>query len=388
MNYSNVADWIREKKQVVIVIALVVALVLTTTIISSAVTASEKTTDYYDIKLGGKTVATVKTKDDADKVIHGVKNYYNEEGDKVISVKCDPALTSEVHPCKNSEKAPKLEKNADKIVKHLVTGDVEEKKYTVEEGDTMWDVSGNLDVDIEELEKLNEGVDLEMVKPGDEINYQKSEPLVDVIMETEVTEKEDVPFDTETVSTDDLYEDQSQIKEYGVLGQNEVRAKVKFKNGYVVKRHVLDTKVIKEPKTQIEEKGTKKRTVATSSTSSTAATGSNGGSVAYGTPVNSGNGGSYLGSARGYMGTSYGAMNCYQFCAAVYGQYGQGVMDGTVIPFSQAKPGDLLVFDRHHYGIYAGGNSVIHSIMGNGVCCTDIGYVRRVNGGVAYAVSK
>ena len=386
MNYSDLVERIKEKKQALLVIVMVIALVLTTTFISSAVTASEKTDDYYDIKLGNKTVATVHSKADADKVIDGVMNYYAKDGAEVISTKCEPALTTEVHPVKKSEKTPKIENNTEKVVKHLVTGDVEEKNYEIKEGDTVWEVSVDLGVTFDEISKLNPNKDLEGLKPGDTIKYQKSEPMVNVISEVKVTDTEMIPYETEKVQDSNLYKDQSEVKEYGENGSKQVRAKLEVKNGEVINREVLESKVIKEAKTQVVAEGTKERPQANSSTNYGTGSGYNSGLSFYAST--SGGSGSILSVARSYFGTSYSAMDCYAFCAAVYGQFGQSVMSGTVIPASQARPGDLLVFERHHYGICAGGNMVYHSIMGSGVCCTSTDYVRGYNGAVAYAVRK
>ena len=368
MNYAYLADKLKEKKQAILVIVLVIAMVLTTTFISSAVTASEKTTDYYDIKLGGKTIATVGSKDKAEKVIEDVKSYYTEDDAKVVEAKLEPALTTEVRECKQSDKTPKVEKNTDKVVEHLVTGDVKEKTYTIKDGDTLWDVSGQLDKSVDEIQDMNPEKDLEDIKPGDEIKYQESEPLVNVITEQHLTGTVEVPFDTETVTDSSMYDDQEKVQQNGQDGSNQITSKVIVKNGKVISSEVLETKVIKEPVKQIKVKGTKTRAVAA--------------------PASTHGGGSIMGIARSYLGTPYSTMDCYAFCAAVYGQLGQSVMSGTRIPFSQAQAGDLLVFERHHYGIYAGGNQVIHSIMGPGVCITSIGYVRNYNGGVAYAIRK
>ena len=388
MNYSQLVNKIKEKKQAVIVIALVMALVLTTTLISSAVTASEKTTDFYDVKLGGKTVATVSSKKDADKIIEDVKSYYVEDDSKVVEAKLEPELTTDVRSCKESDKTPKIEKNTDKVVKHLVTGDVKEKKYTIKDGDTLWDVSGELDKSVDEIQEMNPEKDLDDIKPGDEITYQDSEPLVNVITEETVTGTIEVPFETETVGADSMYEDQTEVKQQGETGSNQVTNRVTVKNGKVVNSEVIETKVIKAPVKQIEVKGTMKRPSASPAVSNTSNSGASSAATASYAPAQSHSGGSIMGVARSYIGTPYSSMDCYAFCAAVYGQFGQGVMSGTRIPFSQAKPGDLLVFQRHHYGIYAGGNQVIHSIMGPGVTVTSIGYVSGYNGGVAYAIRK
>lgn len=359
MNYLGLIEKIKAKKQALVVIILVVALVLTTTLISSAVTASEKTTDYYDVKLGNKTIATVSSKAEADKVVDGVKSYYVKEGAEVLSVKCNPAITVESRQTKQSEKAPKVTKNTDKIVKRLVTGDVEEKYYEVKEGDAMFEVAGDLGLTYEELENVNKDKDLNNLLPGDKVKYQKSEPMVDVVVEQKAKAEEEIPFDTKTETSADMYEDQSSVKEYGESGRAEVTKKLVVKNGEVVSSKILKKNVIKEPKAQVEVKGTKKKVTA------------------------SANGGGILGRAASYYGTSYSAMDCYAFVAAVYSSLGYNMSNFVSVPISEMQPGDLLVHQYHHYAIYAGGGMETHSIMGRGVCTTPFSYVAGYNGGIA-----
>ena len=105
-----------------------------------------------------------------------------------------------------------------------------------------------------------------------------------------------------------------------------------------------------------------------SSASSTAAT-----EVSYAPVASSGIGGSIVSIARQYVGTPYvyggktpAGFDCSGFTSYVYAQLGidlprsSGAQRGmgTVIPRSQAKPGDLI-WSPGHVAIYAGGNTQI-----------------------------
>ena len=72
---------IKSRKDSVLILALIVTLVLSTTIISSAMTASSNTVDYWQLKLGKKTVAVFRQNEsDAKNVIEQVKAKYVAKG--------------------------------------------------------------------------------------------------------------------------------------------------------------------------------------------------------------------------------------------------------------------------------------------------------------------
>lgn len=80
-------------------------------------------------------------------------------------------------------------------------------------------------------------------------------------------------------------------------------------------------------------------------------------------------GSQYLGTPYVYGGTSPAGFDCSGFVQYVYAQAGKSLPRtaaaqaavGTVIPASQAQPGDLVYFPAGHIGIYAGNGMIMHA---------------------------
>lgn len=73
-----------------------------------------------------------------------------------------------------------------------------------------------------------------------------------------VEEFEDIPFDTETIESDEIYEGSSKIDRYGVNGLQKVRYEVVKKNGTEISRtRIGSPEIVTEPVSQIVLVGTK-----------------------------------------------------------------------------------------------------------------------------------
>jgi len=84
----------------------------------------------------------------------------------------------------------------------------------------------------------------------------------------ERTETVEIPFETETRSTDDLYKGQSRVLEAGKAGSRTVVYETVTRNGEEIEAVEVSNTVTAEPVKRIVESGTKARPVASSSSSS------------------------------------------------------------------------------------------------------------------------
>ena len=205
-------DEVKSKKYAVIVLAVLIIGVITTTLGAATVTAYAATTDYYAVKVGDETVAVTGTQEEANAIIDGVKNHYVTEGAEVLSIKCDPVMTTEVMSVKKSDEAPTLTINLVGAIDSIITGNEETVTYTVEPGDTVWDIASDSGFTVSEIQEMNEGVDLEGLYPGDTLKLSENKPLVNVTVEQKVTSEREVPFETVTKESDELYEDETKVE--------------------------------------------------------------------------------------------------------------------------------------------------------------------------------
>lgn len=361
---------IKSRKDSVLILALIVTLVLSTTIISSAMTASSSTVDYWQLKLGKKTVAVFDNESDAKNVIEQVKAKYVAKGANVEAVEIDPALTVDQITVKASDEQPKVEKNTKKLVDKLLGDEKASKTYTVQDGDTLWDIAAAFGTDVDTILAANPNVSLESLMPGDVIKFSSKSSLLTVTVKEKVTSERAVEFDTVYEDTDELYEGEEEVKTEGVQGTEKVTEVVTKSNGAVVSTKVLSAKTVKAPESAVVLRGTKaKETPAAQSSSSSS---------------NSSSSSSRSSSSRSYAGSSssgYSA-NGNTVLSAAYSQLGVGQDCTSLVSNSLAAagiyfhgwpqqyaslgswtsnpvPGDIVIYDTH-VAIYAGGGTAVH----------------------------
>lgn len=361
---------IKSRKDSVLILALIVTLVLSTTIISSAMTASSNTVDYWQLKLGKKTVAVFDNESDAKNVIEQVKAKYVAKGANVEAVEIDPALTVDQITVKASDEQPKVEKNTKKLVDKLLGDEKASKTYTVQDGDTLWDIAAAFGTDVDTILAANPNVSLESLMPGDVIKFSSKSSLLTVTVKEKVTSERAVEFDTVYEDTDALYEGEEEVKTEGVQGTEKVTEVVTKFNGAVVSTKVLSAKTVKAPESAVVLRGTKaKETPAAQSSNSSS---------------NSSSSSSRSSSSRSYAGSSssgYSA-NGNTVLSAAYSQLGVGQDCTSLVSNSLAAagiyfhgwpqqyaslgswtsnpvPGDIVIYDTH-VAIYAGGGTAVH----------------------------
>lgn len=82
------------------------------------------------------------------------------------------------------------------------------------------------------------------------------------------TQTQEIPFTTETRTTDELYVGDSRVAQEGVNGTEEITLEYTYHDGQQVSCTQVDTKTVTEPVTKIIENGSKQPTVQTSGGSS------------------------------------------------------------------------------------------------------------------------
>ena len=359
---------IKSRKDSVLILALIVTLVLSTTIISSAMTASSNTVDYWQLKLGKKTVAVFDNESDAKNVIEQVKAKYVAKGANVEAVEIDPALTVDQITVKASDEQPKVEKNTKKLVDKLLGDEKASKTYTVQDGDTLWDIAAAFGTDVDTILAANPNVSLESLMPGDVIKFSSKSSLLNVTVKEKVTSERAVEFDTVYEDTDELYEGEEEVKTEGVQGTEKVTEVVTKSNGAVVSTKVLSAKTVKAPESAVVLRGTKaKETPAaqssnSSSNSSSSRSSSSRSSAGSSSSGYSANGNTVLSAAYSQLGVGQDCTSLVSNSLAAAGIYFHGWPQQYASLGSWTSnpvPGDIVIYDTH-VAIYAGGGTAVH----------------------------
>ena len=365
----------RENYTLIGGIAIALILFMGVMIYSSKAYANE---EYWDIKIDGKTIAVVASESEGNKVIDGVKNAYVVKGAKVDSVTFDKELKSEKHKFVN-EKAPKIDSSED-VVKKILKGVKGEQKYTIQDGDTVWDLAYENGLSYDRFVEMNKGDDFdpEDIMPGDEIVISEMVPYINVTTKQTYEAEEVVAPEIEYVEDSSMYEGETKVKEEGKVGSKIVKYSQTSVNNSVSEKVALDEKVTKKSEKMVIIKGTKERS---SSGASSSGSSSSGSSSVYG----SGRGGAIAATARSLVGSSMDCVSLVSRSLAGAGIgfsgwpeqfFGLGPVVSGGIPCAQ--PGDILIYQHtnganggahyDHVAVYIGGGMAVHGgWLGSGV---------------------
>jgi LysM repeat protein len=259
--------------------------------------------------------------------------------------------------------------STEEIVEAVKEGSETVETYVVQDGDTEWDIAVNRGMDVSELTEANPDTDLENITPGQEINLNTTEALITVEVVKETTYTKAIEYETEYVEDADMYEGEEEVVTEGVNGEKSVTSEITYVNGEKSSEDVLSTEVTKEAVNEVIKVGTKVEETTTYTTTTTDTSSTSTTSTYTGTSSGVSTSG-ILATAASYLGTSYSVMDCSTFTKTVYAQYGISLPGtataqayaGEIIPYSEAQPGDILVFPGlGHVGIYAGNGMMYHA---------------------------
>ncbi|MGI6730537.1 MAG: peptidoglycan DD-metalloendopeptidase family protein [Anaerovoracaceae bacterium] len=204
------------------------------------------------VSIDGNQILAATSKEEADKVLSGVKEHYQTKGSEVLSI----GFKEDVVVTQSAVKAAEI-MEPEEAVSLILTGSREPKVYTVEEGDTVWDIAVANGMTCEDLENANPGFNPERLKIGQQLNLFEVKPYVTIQMTEILTATEKIDYDTVYEPTNTLYKGQVKVKTPGKHGLKEVKTQVTKENGVIVDSHQVASVVKSEPVNQVALRGTK-----------------------------------------------------------------------------------------------------------------------------------
>lgn len=362
-----------KSRKYVIAGALVLAIALSIAVVFTTAKAYAQE-DYWDVKIGTKTVAVLNSESSAKKVVKNVKNYYLQQGAKVKAITCDPAMKVVKKTYKASKK-PKTS-SVNSAVNYIVSGTKKRVTYTVKSGDSLWAIADKYNLTVNEIVEMNEEKDFSSLYPGDKLKLYKMKPMVTVTATQTVTSEEKIKYKTVTKESSEVLKNTTIVEQKGSYGKKKVTALVTSKNGKVVKTEVQESKIIRSPKNKIIIKGT-----GTLSAPTDGKTYEGDGQAVAQYALK------FVGHPYVYGGVSLtDGADCSGFVLSVYKYFGitmahdAGVMRsyGREVSLAEAQPGDLICY-YGHVGIYIGGGQLVHAVNENmGIAVTSTSYIGPV----------
>jgi murein DD-endopeptidase MepM/ murein hydrolase activator NlpD len=150
-----------------------------------------------------------------------------------------------------------ITKSIDDINKIITSNVQQQQTYTTIQGDSPSAISTKLQISLSKLYYLNPTLQSSKVKVGQSVIVESSRSYLGVKVIANETYTQDIPFNIQNVSNNQIYKSQTQIATQGVKGQAQVNAAVTYIDGVSVDKLVISQTVIKSPIDQIVYIGTK-----------------------------------------------------------------------------------------------------------------------------------
>lgn len=198
----------------------------------------------------GTLVGAVKEKEQLQKSLDDILAKYatDTEGEIVAFVK-DVQVKEGLYPVSSIMEMAEL--------KEKITGETSaEIIYTVSKGDTPYDVARKAGISLDTLYSLNPVAKTTFVI-GQKITIASSEPFLSVKVQKQVTQREEVDYDTVTTKNNNYYTSYRKVTRAGKKGVNEVTYLVTYLNGVATEKEIVETKVISAPVDEKVTVGTK-----------------------------------------------------------------------------------------------------------------------------------
>lgn len=208
----------------------------------------------YIIYVNDNAIACLKTKDEADRVLSDVEEYFIKGIDRsgLKEVGFAEKVETKEEFCEVSSLI-----NEEDAKNFIINGTSQIKAHKVESGESFWSISRKHGISMEDLKNANPDMNTEKLKIGQEINLAIPKPLVSVKTVEEVKYKEKIPFEQKVQLSNIMYKNETRVLVKGEYGEKEVQANITKINGIETKRDIIKEKIIKKPKDQITVKGSK-----------------------------------------------------------------------------------------------------------------------------------
>lgn len=223
-----------------------------------------------ELKIDGKVVAVVKDQETADAILEKYKGKYLPQKQSRVGILSAASgkpqqNKTEVKSVSFLEKvetaSADIEPNEvlapEQVLKMLEKGDTKPTKYTVQEGDCVSCIADKFDISKQVIYKNNSWIENDMIKVGETLDLTVLQPALNVKTVEQVTESEEIQYDTIYEKDPNLPAGKTKIIQPGKLGLKKVMYKLVKQNGLLMEEELLDEQVIQKPQSARAKRGTK-----------------------------------------------------------------------------------------------------------------------------------
>ncbi len=226
-----------------------------TDVIQKLSSSTEFKAEAYQVMVNGESVGYVKDRETFDRALERHKASYMPEDMEGLEVK-EVTVTDDVTLSK-TETYESLLKTEDEIYEIISQPVIADKKYTVKDGDTIWQIANDNGMTLEELLDINPSItENGAIYPGDELSLVKEVPLVSVKVVYVKTYTDIAYRDIEEVPNDEQYITYRKTIQEGSDGESTFVVELSTVNGVESRREMIREDVIVAPVNKIIEIGT------------------------------------------------------------------------------------------------------------------------------------
>lgn len=204
----------------------------------------------WSVVVNGKPMVALTDRETAGEVLELAKMKF---GSAVKNLAEEPEFKEQVTVDVAAVPVERYFKTAEEAVEHIFSNkpaQMTDGTYTVKNGDIAVLIARRHSISLEQLEKLNPGVNLARLSIGDQINIKKpteTEPKLTVVVRDQSERVETVPAPVQRVSSAKLYTGQSYEIQPGEAGRRKVKVATIYENGRRVGTEIIAEEILKEP---------------------------------------------------------------------------------------------------------------------------------------------
>lgn len=129
--------------------------------------------------------------------------------------------------------------------------------HVVQKNESLWSIATARGLTVEALRQANPQLKGDLLQVGQPLSLIVPQPFVNIVSVEERVTLQSIPFPVKVLDDPNLWPWQQRIEQRGSYGQKEVVYRIARRNGRVTEQTVLSQRVLKEPVTQVQYRGTK-----------------------------------------------------------------------------------------------------------------------------------